>query len=419
MNVRSHWLAAIVPLLALLVIFGCGGSGGGTTGTTSSTTGDPLPPGQKGKWTVMVYMNAANDLYSFSTLNMNQIENITTNSQVRYVVQWKQSTDLFSQSTFNGTRRYIAYPDPSDLSKPNPITSHLLQDMGTGIDMGIPSTLHEFVTWAKSEYPADHYALVIWNHGNGWERSVDDGGITRGVSYDDQTGNAIQIWQLEEALGGTNLDMIAYDASLMQMAEVAYEMKGLTPLVIGSEESPPGAGYPYNTVFKPFSDTPDMSPRDLSKSFVDGMVNNPDYVNRKITQSVLDSSKLSDLGVKASALANLLFLHPEENDAIVAARTATQAYSPVDFRHYFDLYDFCVNLKSRVAASDLKSACDDLIASIQAATVWEGHNSQSPRSHGIAIDLSSGTEFAALRPDYLNLAWAKSTSWDEWLRVAP
>ena len=37
---------------------------------------------------------------------------------------------------------------------------------------------------------------------------------------------------------------VAYDASLMQMAEVDYQIMSKTNLILGSEESPPGGGYP-------------------------------------------------------------------------------------------------------------------------------------------------------------------------------
>jgi hypothetical protein len=250
-------------------------------------------------------------------------------------------------------------------------------------------------------------------------RSVDDDVITRGVSYDDQTGNAIQIWQLQPALTGSGMDMIAFDASLMQMAEVAYELRGITPLVVGSEESPPGEGYPYQRVFAPFTATPDKTPLDLSKSFVDGMLNEPLYNSRKITQSVIQTNKLSSVGTAAGNLGNLLFLHPEANDAVIASRSASQAYSPTTYRHYYDMEDFVTELKGRVVSQELKDACDAVVAALDQAVVWEGHNAQSAGSRGLAVDLSTAAQFALVRDDYIKLAWATGTAWDEWLRVAP
>jgi hypothetical protein len=408
----SSLLGATI-LISLLLLVGCGGSGGG--GSTGGTTGsNPLPAGEKGKWTILVYMNAANDLYSYSTLNMNQIEQVATNPGVRFVVQWKQSKDLFSGSTFDGTRRYLAYPDQS-----KSIKSHLLENMGTAVDMGQADTLKQFVEWGKAQYPADRYLLVVWNHGNGWMRAQDHDLTTRGISYDDQTGNAIQVWQLQAALGASGMDMIAFDASLMQMAEIAFELKGITPLVIGSEESPPGEGYPYQTIFAPFASNPDQSSVELSRNFVTGMLGVPEYKSRKITQSVVDTTKLSSVGAAASNLGNLLFLHPEANDDVIAARNAAQAYSPTTYRHYYDLYGFCSDLRARVASTALKDAASDVITSIESAVIWEGHNAQSPGSHGLAVDLSTSTQFALVKDDYAKLAWATGTAWDEWLRVAP
>ena len=42
------------------------------------------------------------------------------------------------------------------------------------------------------------------------------------------------------------VDVLAFDACLMQMAEVAYEVKDLADYVVGSEETEPGPGYPYD-----------------------------------------------------------------------------------------------------------------------------------------------------------------------------
>src|SRR5262249_48857567 len=159
-----------------------------------------------------------------------------------------------------------------------------------------------------------------WQHG---PVPIDTG---RAVSYDDDTHHAIDIWQLQTALSGQGLDAIAFDASLMQMSEVAYQLRTSAPLVVGSEESPPGEGYPYDTVFQNFASSPDLAPSLLCRGFVDGMLSDPAYVTRKITQSVLDSSKLTAVGTAASDLANTLIAHPEINSEIQAARVATQGF---------------------------------------------------------------------------------------------
>ncbi|CAN5401601.1 hypothetical protein BH11ARM1_BH11ARM1_16700 [soil metagenome] len=401
-------LLACTLALGILVA-GCGGGGGG-----APSPQDPLPAGQKGTWTVLVYLNAANDLYRFSPENVNQMEQVAGNPKVRFVLQWKQVQLLYPDSIFDGTRRYLVYPDNTDTLK-----SKVVQNMGNGVDMGAHQTLTDFVNWGKAQYPADHYLLVIWNHGNGWERSVQNADNGRAVSYDDETHTAIQIWELKQALQGLGLDTVAFDASLMQMAEVAYEIKDATPLVVGSEESPPGEGYPYQTVFRNYQDHPDWSAGDLSKGFVDGMVNNPAYATRKITQSVLKTNKLGAVGTATSNLATALIAHPELSTQIQDARRATQAYSITSTRHYYDLAQFCAQLRSRVTASDLIIALDATTQAGNDSILWEGHNSNSPGSRGLAIDLSTGSQFDVVAAQYSNLNWAQNTTWSDWLTVAP
>lgn len=364
------------------------------------------------KWTIMVYMNAANDLAPFSTLNVNQMEKVAGNAQVRFVVQWKQSTTAWPSSTFNGTRRYLVKQDTS-----NQIASQLVQDMGTEVDMGQPSTMLDFINWAKTYYPADRYCFIVWNHGSGWKRSP---ALSRAVSFDDETGNAIQTWQLAQAIGSNNFDIVAWDASLMQMMEVAYEIKDHAEYVVGSEESPPGEGYPYDSIFSVFRDTPDATTRNLTKAFVDGMVNNPSYVNRKITQSSIETAKLSDLATALDGLAAQLIA----NQGTIASqiqniRNTAQAYSPNSTRVFRDIGHLCDLINAQIAIPAVQNAATNVKSKLQAALAWEGHNSNSPNSQGLSIDFSSASLFNTLQSDYGQLLFGQTTQWDQWLQVAP
>lgn len=53
------------------------------------------------------------------------------------------------------------------------------------------------------------------------------------------------------------------------------------------------------------------------------------------------------------------------------------------------------------------------------AVVWEGHNANSPNSHGLSIDFSSSSQFASSAEDYSLMRFANVTQWNEWLAVAP
>lgn len=391
--VRSFCLAMVAGLLA-----GCGG-GGGTP-----------PPAST--WTVLVFLNAANNLEPFSDLNMNQMEFGASDAQVRVVVQWKR-LHTSAQSNWTGTRRYVVVHDTDS----NKLVSTLVQDMGQGVDMGSPQTLRQFVDWGMQNYPAAHTVLVMWDHGSGW-RPAAAGDITRGVSYDDETGHGIQTWELAQAISHTpKIDILAWDASLMQMMEVAFEVKDVVNYVVGSEESPPGAGYPYDAILTQLSANTGMPPADFTKIIVTQMV--AAYgAGSNVTQSSLESSKLSALRVQIDTLATTLIAKkPFFLTQIFNARNLAENYS--FYPEYKDLYDICELLKTQTGDAGIISACNGVEQAILNAVVLEAHGSQHAKSHGVAIAWPNAAEFASQSPFYSQLAFGKQSSWDTWLAQSP
>ena len=360
-------------------------------------------------------MNGANDLQQFSVLNMNQMEKVASNPDMRFIVQWKQFPAQFSGGTFNGTRRYQVTQDTTAN-----IASTMLQDMGTTVDMGSAQTLHDFISWGKANFPADRYCLIIWNHGNGWLRSPSQVN-PYAVSYDDEKGTSIQIWELSQALSTDHFDILSWDASLMQMLEVAYEVKDNCDYVVGSEESPPAEGLPYDLVFAPFRDNPDNTTKNLTKSFVDGMITGYQTSTHKITQSVLDTSKLPALATAVSTLGTELKNNVGPmTTTIQNARANSQAYSPTSVRVYRDLKDVCLNIEAGSGVpNSVLTASQNVRTAIDNAVVWEGHNTFSPNSKGISIDFSPASSFIPNSADYAQLKFALATQWDEYLGIAP
>lgn len=381
----------------------------------------------QGKWTIIVFLNAANDLYSFSTLNMNQMEQVASNPDVRFVVQWKQSKTAFGGSSFDGVRRYLVKPDNTSAIASELVQNNVQDNFGNALDMGSPQVLNDFITWAKTNYPADRYALILWNHGNGWQRGLEDEQPTRAFSYDDQYGTSIKTWQTNQALNGHHFDIIGWDASLMQMIEVAYEARSYADYIVGSEESPPGEGYPYHLIFDNFRDTPDASTLTLAQAFVDGMQEQTlpgnIYQFRKITQSVLQTNQLSNVTAKLSVLADELSANRLGMvSQIQNIRATAQSYSPNSTRYYRDITDLCLKFEADSSGNvptSVKTACADVRTALSQAVVYEFHNSQSPNSNGLSIDFSPNLTFSTYRSDYIQLKFAIDSQWDEWLSLAP
>ncbi len=408
---RRHGLALWALILSLgLFLAGCGGSSQFIPPPTGGGRGDT-------KWTVMVFMNAANDLDDFSELNMNQMESVATNPNVRVVVQWKRSARFAPTGSWTGTRRYLVQHD----TNPARIDSQLLEDLGQGVDMGNPDTLREFIQWAKRNYPADRYALVVWNHGSGWRSRAVQG---RAVSFDDELGTSIKIWDLPTAIRPTSadpmMDVLLFDASLMQMVEVVYELRNVARYIVGSEESPPGEGYPYHEILAPLMRSSDISPPDWARQIPPIFVqwyqaNYPGYTN--ITQSAVDTSRIEPVVQALDALAeNLIAKRSQYLQSLARARQDAQSYST--YPEYKDLWHGAELIRQYTGDPELSQRVQALQNALQGAIIANGRG-LSPRvrdSYGLSIYYPSSGDFLGR---YRNTALSRATRWDEWLEIAP
>jgi hypothetical protein len=208
----------------------------------------------------------------------------------------------------------------------------------------------------------------------------------------------------------------------MQMMEVAYEIRSFTDYIAGSEESPPGEGYPYDLIFKTFRDSPSLDTATLSKSFVDGMLAVPSYQNRKITQSVLRTDRLNSLASALDNLAGVLIANAGDLTSVIpAVRSETQMYSPRSSppRYYLDLVDLTNNLESMVGLTAVQTAAASARTAAQNAVLWEGHTGLSPDSFGVSIDFTPGSSFSSSAADYRRMKFADDTRWPNWLDINP
>lgn len=216
------------------------------------------------EWTILVYLNADNDLYEYAGMNMAQMEAVGSNSAMNVVVQLDPKPNKMPTSRYYVTRS--AAPNAAK------ITSQVVQTLPE-TDMGNPKTLTEFLQWGVQNYPAKKYAVVIWNHGNGWQ----------GVSYDDNPRTNLTMTDVRTSLEGMNaaisqqrgmragapqVDLINFDACLMSTLEVAFELKDVAKVLVGSQFNEPGEGEDYRAFLNPLAAKPTMTARELSEVMV-------------------------------------------------------------------------------------------------------------------------------------------------------
>ncbi|MBI4802800.1 MAG: hypothetical protein HY796_09795, partial [Elusimicrobia bacterium] len=236
------------------------------------------------EWTVMVFVNAKNNLERYGMLDMNEMEMIGSTDKVNVVVELGRIAGYdSSDGNWVGSRRYLVKKDGNT----GKITSPVVQDLGK-VDMGDYKHLIDFAVWARTNYPARKYMLIVWNHGSGWLKSV---GGQKGISYDDETGNHINTPQLGLAMKAIGkVDVYGSDACLMQMPEVNYEIKDYVDYIVGSEETEPGDGYTYNLLLGPLAAKPAMGAQELGKLAVDAYSDHYQSISQESTQSLVKSA---------------------------------------------------------------------------------------------------------------------------------
>ncbi len=344
------------------------------------------------QWTFMVYMAADNNLYPYAYQDLAEMMKVGSTKDVAVIVFF---------DSYNDTRNYIYFVEKGGLK--------LLANF-TDLDTGDPATLEKFIINATKIAPAEHYCLVLWDHGGGW----------LGLCVDDDTGNYINITELQEALEptGVHFDVVAFDACLMEMTEVAYQLMNCTDYVVGSEQVVPVYGYPYDTILATLTANPNMTGLDLAITFVKAYAQfygqfTPGAYG--YTQSAVATAAMPALRDAFNALAVELINTYELGGKYAAAirrdrRRTTEFY----FDSFVDAYDMASKLAAdkrlppslRLAAAQVLTALNNTIVAS-----W----SSGITAFGLSIYYpSTSTDWY---PRYLGTAWAKATLWDEWLQV--
>jgi hypothetical protein len=407
----------IAILIGFLLVIGfLAGCGGGNHSATDKFRGST-----DGSWTVLVYLNADNDLEPYGILNMNQMETVGSTDKLKIVVQMDRHPNYSSaDGNWTGCKRFLVTKDTqnSEVTVSGPINSTVLEDMGE-VDMGNPNTLRDFIRWGQTNYPADNYCLVIWNHGSGW-RSAKTFAMTtvpRNVSFDDTSGTSINTADLPSGLAGSPepINLIAMDASLMQMVEVAYELRNSAPLLVASEESPPGDGYPYDKWLIKLAANTGMSARELGTVIAQEYVNwyaSPSH-EYPVTQSLIDLSQIRGVAEATDDLAAAMLPHlATDADAIRNARQNAQSYA---FSFYKDLQDYASLINQTIPDPAISAAYNKLKTAMSSAVLFEAHaGSDMARSHGLSLYVPAPGEYTEYMIRYKNLSFTKDfPNWAE------
>lgn len=403
---------SIAAFLIAVALAGCGGGGGGGgVVTPPSPVIHTRAEAQGGaQWTVLVYLDADNDLESAGINNFNQMEMVGSTRDVHVIVQMDRmsGTDPDNDS-WTDTRRYLIIQD----SDPKRMQSIRLDDPPLGeLDMGSPLTLRNFVAWGVNEFPADHYLLVIWDHGSGWQiRSTSMQLEYKYVADDDTSGTQINVTDIPGALAGLNVDVVAFDACYMQQLEVAYELRGSARYLVGSAAVEPSPGYNYARLLSHIASGTD--PEQLCRMIVAQYGMEYPEPSGNITQSAIDLQRIGDVATAASTFARVLESNAGSAN-LAAARSDSLNYSSSGSNpNSRDLLDYAYKCAD-VIGPTANAAYTDLANAVSAAVIASTHNADMPNAHGLAVYVPPPRSYDSR---YGRLSLARDTDWDDWLQA--
>jgi hypothetical protein len=326
-------------------------------------------------WTVFVHLNADNNLESFGKDDLNEMEAAggSTAGKLNMIALVDGGVRKDADGWNTGARLMYVTKDPSNSSKiasreitvdPKSELGKMLAKSKGELDTGDPNVLRAALDYVQRNTQSKHYMVDLWNHGNGW----------KGISYDDNPHNSIDMPELQKALSGLpqKIDILSADACLMATVEVADTAKAIgADFLVGSEELEPGTGWNYKDLLgnwnKLFEGGKTPTAEQMSKAIQDSYIKGP---RDNVTMSVTNLSKLDGLNGKLNNF----------SDAIIKAgglqnSTVRQAYDKAlrfDDVDQMDLGDFAKRVSNSTKDAALKAAADALLTQLAETTVEKG-----------------------------------------------
>jgi hypothetical protein len=323
-------------------------------------------------WTVMVYMDADDagpaSLANYIAGNFAEMASAGSTAEVKIVAQ---IDSIGSASAFSGQagawRGLIQRGDQPTLNWGTSLGN---------VDSGNPQSLIDFTDWATLNYPADNYALILWDHGNGFA----------GVCYDDTSKSYLSMMDVTQAMNAIgHVDLLAFDACLMGMVEVASQFRNEADVMVASEETIPATGYDYRFLAALVAD-PAMEADALGAAIVDAYAA---YYGAG-GGNTLAAINMSQIGNSSSGLsgametfANTMITAgtPADWNGWITARNASYKYNYNPQKGHFPGHDIN-ELMTRLRAiggisAPVYAAAGDVITAMNACVIKAYHGAQA------------------------------------------
>ncbi|MBN2353077.1 MAG: putative Ig domain-containing protein [Spirochaetales bacterium] len=375
------------------------------------------------EWTILVYLDGDNNLEQFAFDDINEMEySDLRGTGVKLIVLMDGISGYYSgTSAFTDTRLFEIQYDSAGYSASTGIISRQLASTELGLtttaaeelNMGDPTVLSNFINFGKTAFPADNYAVVLWDHGSGWRASssapkrldgnralalpgFNGGGLppkpatgsstVKAVCLDDTSGDIMYTQEIGTGLAGKGVGIVCFDICYSAMMEIAYEIRSSVDIMIASEETVPGTGYVYDEVLNAFKVT-SRTTADFYNAAVSAYA--AEYsASDGTTISVIDLSEIGNvmtaLNAFSTALYNACSTNSIRNEVGNIIFNYAEDYYSVPGDLNIDIYDMADEIYTLTNYADTQAGA--LMTAIDQAVLAEWHNAvKNPESHGISL----------------------------------
>ncbi len=344
----------------------------------------------------MIYVCADKDLEDSWAPDLAELESVGSTADVHFVALVDLSTE-----------------DGSELIHIEQGT-HTVVETSPEQNLGDPQIAINFVNTAQSYWPANKHVLVFWNHGNGFESFCWDQG-------DEDWLDCPKLGQIMDTVGF--IYIVAFDACDMAHIEDYYELVGHASYVVGSEESIPLDGYPYDTNAQDLVNNPTQD----ALAYATELVNNyGEYYWKKKgygweTLSALDVNQIPALTTTftdwtSEMLANL----NQYKRRYTAALRGAKKMAGTEPAYFVDMYDYMLELLEENIPASLVTATENVKTAVNNAVVINWYNNKQSDIYGLHFFWSkalywSGSWAILGRDIYLSVSWGQTTGWTGFL----
>ncbi len=273
---------------------------------------------EEGTRTIMVYM-IGSDLEtesSMGTYDINEMMEAEFGTDIRIVIQTGGAINWHNREIKDGEVQRSEIKS-GDFEK--------LEELGK-VNMALGETLTDFIEFAREEYPAEKYTLVMWDHGGSAPISFGiDEIFNTALMTEAEIGEAI-----EES--GVSFDAIIMDACNMCTLEMAMSIRDSADYFVAAESTVIGTGLYYTDWLNYLEENKNVATEEYCELLVKDYMDTARKYNAAASMSYIDLSKVENVYESYEAYVECVYDDIKNGEFVdyTVARKRSGLYSGTD-----------------------------------------------------------------------------------------